>query len=411
MKPGLERLRTAVHKLQLLLRTRYWFPHVPLAVLTGLGGVLLLESDFGGTWRHYLEQARIGSFDLPPKLLPSLLIGGGMVTMALGLLLRSRVAWIMALLLVATAVASTLFTGYRNGQALFIYYLLILCALLISWRNFDRASIAASTLFAVTSVAMLLLYATFGSYYLGTQYKPPITDLVTALYYSMVTMSTVGYGDITPQTSTAQMFTVSIIVLGVAVFATSLTAVIAPVMSNSLRRIVNREGAKMKRENHFIIIGDTALAINTWRELAKRGRPVTRILRKAPEEGELGGVDIVIGDAGSVEVLREAGAERAAAVLAMLEDDSENAFIVLAVKEIAGPARTVAAVNDANHLSRIKLVQPDVTIAPQVLGGELMAMMLTGESVASDFVMQRVFQHAAAAPAEAEVAPESRPIG
>ncbi len=397
MKPSIERLRTSSHHLQQLLGTPYWFPHAPLAVLTGIGGILLLQRDLGGSWLHYFEQVRVGSLDLPPRLLPSLLIGGGMLTMAFGLLLRSRVAWTMALLLLATAVAGALLAPHPGRHGLLIYYLLVLSALLISWRHFDRASIAASTLFAITSVAMLLLYATFGSYYLGAEYKPPITDLSTAFYYSMVTMSTVGYGDITPQTSASKLFTVSIIVLGVAVFATSLTAVIAPLIGNSVRRIVNRENTKVKRENHFVIVGDTALAINTWRELAKRGRAVTRILRSAPEDGELGGVDIVVGDAGSVDVLRQAGAERAEAVLAMLDDDSENAFIVLAVKEIGGPARTVAAVNDANHLSRIRLVQPDVTIAPQVLGGELMAMMLTGESVASDFVMQRVFQGSASA--------------
>ena len=47
-----------------------------------------------------------------------------------------------------------------------------------------------------------------------------------------------------------------------------------------------------------------------------------------------------------IEVLREAGAHHAEAVLAMLGDDSENAFAVLAVKELAGTAKTVAAVND-----------------------------------------------------------------
>jgi len=89
-----------------------------------------------------------------------------------------------------------------------------------------------------------------------------------------------------------------------------------------------------------------------------------------------------------------AGAHRAAAVLAMLSDDSENAFVVLAVKELAPGVRTLAAVNDAHHLSRVKLAQPDVVIAPQVLGGELTAMLLSGEQVTPDFVMQRVFLNA-----------------
>jgi voltage-gated potassium channel len=148
----------------------------------------------------------------------------------------------------------------------------------------------------------------------------------------------------------------------------------------------------MKRENHYVVIGNTPLAVNTWRELAKRDMPVTRILREAPEEGDLKDVDVVIGDPSMTSVLREAGAQDAEAVLAMLVDDSENAFVVLAVKELNGKARTIAAVNDARHLSRVKLVQPDVVIAPQVLGGELTAMMLSGEKVTADFVMERVFQ-------------------
>lgn len=148
----------------------------------------------------------------------------------------------------------------------------------------------------------------------------------------------------------------------------------------------------MKREDHFIVIGNTALAINTWRELSKRGQPVTRLLREAPEEGELVDVDVVVGDPGDIDVLRRASAQQARAVLAMLADDAENAFAILAVKELGGSARTVAAVNDTRHLTRIKLVHPDVVVAPQVLGGELTAMLLTGEEVTADFVLERVFQ-------------------
>lgn len=393
MSPTVERLRTFMHRLERILYLRHWFPHVPLAILTAVGGIWLLDADLGQHWQGRIIQLFSGALKVEPQLLPPLLIGGGLLMMAFGLLLRSRIAWNMALLLVATAAVSTLLTGQHRGYLLLIYFLLVLAALLVAWRRFNRSSATAGTLFAFTSVAILVIYATFGSYYLGAQYKPQIKDLVSALYYAMVTMSTVGYGDITPQTSEAKLFTVSIIVLGVAVFATSLTAVIAPLVSNSLKRIVTRKDKGMKREKHFIVIGNTALAINTWRELVKRGRPVTRILNKAPDDSELDKTDIVVGDPGSVEILRQAGADRAEAVLAMLEDDSENAFVVLAVRELGGRARTVTAVNDAHHMERIKLVQPDVTIAPQVLGGELMAMMLTGEQVTPDFVLQRVFQN------------------
>jgi voltage-gated potassium channel len=373
------------------MRKHGWFPHVPLAVLLGGGALKLLHIDVGQDWQHHLTLLMEGQFDQHPALLPPLLIGIGQLTMSIGLLMRSRVAWTMALLLVAAALPSLLF-GVHHSVPLLVYFSLLLLALLVSWRSFDRSSLAASTLYAVTAIVMLMMYATLGSYYLGAQFSPPIKDLVTALYYAVITMTTVGYGDIVPHTSESRLFAVSVVVLGVAVFATSLTAVVSPMLKRSLQRIVNQKGKTMKRKDHYVVIGNTSLAVNTWRELIKRGQPVTRLLRDTPEEGELASVDIVVGDSSNVDVLRQAGVHQAKAVLAMRDDDAENAFTILAVKELGGSARTVAAVNDARHLSRIKLVQPDVIVAPQVLGGELTAMLLTGEKVTADFVLERVFQ-------------------
>src|SRR5690348_8066762 len=384
-------LRMRLQRVHKLLGGRYWYPHVPLAVGLILAGYWVLCASFGTHWVHYVEGLAQGQYHFKLWLLPNLIIGGGMITMGFGLLWRSRVAWLMALLLATAATLNTLL-GRHNRNSLAVYFIILLIALLLAWKHFDRSSVAASTLFALTSVAMLLMYATFGAFYLGSEFKPPIHGLITALYYAMVTMSTVGYGDITPQTGEAKLFTVSIIVLGVAVFATSLTAVIGPLVSQSLQRIVNRKDNRMQRENHFVVIGNTPLALNTWRELARRGHPVTRLLRQEPEPALPDNVDKVIGDPSDGDVLRKAGADKAQAVLAMLDDDSENAFVVLAVRELAGAARTVAAVNDAQHLGRVQLVQPDVVVAPQILGGELAAMLLTGEQVTADFVMRRVFQ-------------------
>lgn len=387
----LQRLRIMSNRLHGLLHGDAWFPHIPLAVALGLGGIWLLQADLGPRWQPFLQNLAQAQVAITPSLLPPLLIGVGMLVMAFGLLLRSRLAWLMALLLAATGAVSMFFGMHANTHLLLGYFILMLVLLLVAWRQFDHTSVTASTLFALTSVVMLLMYGTFGTYYLGNEFKPHVTDLVTALYYAMVTMSTVGYGDITPQTAEAKLFAVSTIVLGLTVFATSLTAVIAPMVSRSMQRIVHRKGAGMKRENHFVVIGNSSLAINTWRELAGRGQAVTRVLREPPAEPDEH-ADIVIGDPGNLDILRQAGVDKATAVMAMLNDDSENAFVVLAARELGGQARTVAAVNDAHHLDRVKLVQPDVVIAPQILGGELAAMLLCGEHVTSEYVMQRVFQ-------------------
>jgi voltage-gated potassium channel len=88
------------------------------------------------------------------------------------------------------------------------------------------------------SIGSLLIYAVFGVLYLGAEFSPPVHDLSSALYFSIVSMATVGYGDIVPRTVTARFFTTSIILLGIAVFATSISAVIGPVIGGSLKRLV-----------------------------------------------------------------------------------------------------------------------------------------------------------------------------
>ena len=91
-------------------------------------------------------------------------------------------------------------------------------------------------------------------------------------------------------------------------------------------------------------------------------------------------------------MLRKARVEHARAVLALGEDDSENAFIVLAVRELSGDIKTIAAVNNSRNMARIRRVHPDVVVAPQVLGGQVLAMHLTGESLESESLMAGLLQ-------------------
>ncbi len=389
--PGrLQRLRLFRRRLADRLAATYWFPQLPLALAVAGAGLLLLSLTFGARWHALLVDFPFHLLDFPPASMPFVLVGVAMLTMSVGLAFRSRFAWVVVLVLTVTMILVLTLLGHGASPLLLDYDAALLVSLLLARRYFNRTSVAAGTLFAVASSLLLLIYAVFGSFYLGQQFSPRIDDLSTALYYSMVTMSTVGYGDITPQTVRARLFTVSLILFGVAVFATSISAIIGPMVSGSLQRIMIQKRTRMKRSNHYIIVGATALAFNTYREFKRRKQQVTLILSQAqPETDDLDPEDVIIGDANSLEILRRADADQAQAVLAMRADDSENAFIVLAVKELKGKAKTVAAINDSKHVERMKLVQPDIVIAPQVLGGELLAMALSGEAIDGDFVMDR----------------------
>ncbi|MFZ0639869.1 MAG: NAD-binding protein [Candidatus Acidiferrales bacterium] len=366
------------------IRLRHWFPHFPLALAVAFSGAVLLWIVFAVQRSVLLRDFPMHIVDFQPRSMPFVLIGVAMLIMSVGLLLRSRFAWIIAILLSAFTVLSALTMGHEHHRELIFYDGILLVVLLLAYRKFNRSSLAAGTLFALTSVLLLLIYGVFGSLYLGSQFSPPIKGLVNAFYFTVVTMTTMGYYGV-PSSAEASMFTVSVVILGIGVFATSLTTIVGPVIA----RLTTQKEKRMTRSGHFIVIGATPLAYNTYRELKKRKKDVVVILQHAPESDEIDPADVIVGDAANLDTLRRANADQAQAVLAMRADDSDNAFIVLAVKELKGRAKTVVAINDSKHMGRVRLVQPDMIIAPEVLGGELLAMTLNGERISGDFLMQR----------------------
>lgn len=388
-------IRRSWSRLSNLLGANLWFPQVPLAMGVGLAGLIQLIPDLRrllGLTLNFPELGHLneGFSTLAIHGIPQFAVGMLLLVMSFGLLWRSRLAWVTTMLVTLTATGVQLFAFGWQYPLEASYNIGLLIALFAARRHFDRSSLATGTLFALTSVLLAIGYGVFGAYLLGTQFRPPITDAINALYFAVVTMSTVGYGDIVPTTSEARLFVVSLIILGLVIFATSLSAILGPLMNNRLIALIQPRRSRMERTHHYIIVGDTALSRNSYKELSARGQKLTLILPRQLEDGPYQNADVIVGDGGDIEVLRKAGAQRAKAVLALGDDDSENAFVVLAVKEISEEIRTVAAVSDARNLPRIKRVQPDLLLAPQVLGGELLAMALSGEEINSETLFDQL---------------------
>ena len=129
------------------------------------------------------------------------------------------------------------------------------------------------------SVAVLFGYAVLGICCLGDQFTPHIDTIGDAFYFSVVTISTVGYGDFTPTSATARLFTVSTIILGIILISTSVGATLMPSLVRNIEQITLGRDRKVTRNNHYIIVGYSALSNNTYRELLNRDQHVTVILR------------------------------------------------------------------------------------------------------------------------------------
>ncbi|RLB61925.1 MAG: voltage-gated potassium channel [Deltaproteobacteria bacterium] len=392
------------------LSRKDWFPHVPISLGVALIGLLhlipVIDQAIGlhhhlltpGSIRQDLEGVSLSGIS---QLSISILL----LVMSVGLWFQLRTAWLLSVLAALIGVVKLyLLSDTTIGIWLSGFDLMMVVLLLVNYRSFERSSLRQGTWVALVAVVILFAYTVLGVYHLGDQFSPNINNMKDAIYVSVVTMSTVGFGDFTPTTPETRLFMVSIIILSITVFSTAIGATLIPAIIQKIAQLTGGGHSKMIRDNHYIIVGFSTLSSNTYRELVSRDQPVTVILRREAEGTQFSdtNIDVVVGDGGDLETLRRAGAEKAKAILALMDDDSENAFVVLAAKELKVKAKTVAAVNDAKHLNRIRHVHPDMIIAPQVLGGELLTSMLTGERIDIKNLMDRMLglktQPAKAAP-------------
>ena len=395
------RWQTARRRTARFLHTRAWFPHVPLAVLVGVQGllhILLASGSLRPLLAAWAGSASIASLAGSVGIVQigevsHVVIGVLLILVAFGMLWRSRLAWVLAFLLTLAMVSLEFSPLSRASRPLEAFGIAQLLLLLAARGSFTRASLATATLFALTGLLFTLGYGTLGSLALGAGYNPPIRNLVNALYYAVETMSTVGYGDITPVSTAARLFTISLIVLGLAVFATALPAIAAPLIDKRLMNLLQPgRRKKMKRASHIIVVGDGPLAQDTARALSARGLAVTLIRSDKPGDTEPQPEDLIVGDGSDAEVLQHADIAQARAVLALSEDDSYNAFVVLAAKEMNPAVRTVAAVGDTRNTGRVARTRPDVLLTLPLLGGELLAMALSGEPINTDALITQLLK-------------------
>ncbi|MEA2079538.1 MAG: ion channel [Pseudomonadota bacterium] len=262
------------------LSRKTWFPQALISLAVALLGLLHLIPVFDQAIGLHLHLRTPGSVrqDLVGINLhgiSQLSIGVFMLIMSVGLWLRSRIAWLLSVLAAAIGLANLSLQSEMPVEAwLFGYDIVLTGFLLASYRHFDRSSLRLGTLAALAAVVVLYEYAVLGTYHLGNQFSPNIDTFSDAVYVSVVTMSTVGFGDFTPTTPEARLFMVSIIILSIILLSTAVGATLIPAMVHKIEQITVGRNIKVIRNNHYIIVGYSALSNNTYRDCERP--PATR---------------------------------------------------------------------------------------------------------------------------------------
>lgn len=249
-----------------------------------------------------------------------------LIVLGKGLYDRRRRAWAWSVGVLALLLANNLFRGTPPQTG--VVSLALLAGLVIFRKEFHvkpDQKLDYGQVVAVTSIVFALLYGILGSYLLRAQFKG-IESLTDAIYFTFVTYSTVGYGDLLPDTPNAKLFTISMILIGLGSFVTALTLLLGPMIEARLKGVLSIMKRFQGASNHVIVCGYTNVSESVVDELQERDVPYLVI----DDREELilllknKGHDVCSGDATSKETLEAANLQEARAIICGFDSDSQN---------------------------------------------------------------------------------------
>lgn len=201
---------------------------------------------------------------------------------------------------------------------------------------------------------------------------------VDALYMTVITLTTVGFGEVIDMSHHpgGRLFTVALLMLGMGIVAYSVPLVTAFIVEGQFFRVFDRRRmqkmlAEMK--DHYIVCGDTVTAAHVAQELLRSARQLALVgpddesLTRLQEAAE--GAPGVVGDPTDDAPLLAVGIERAAGVVACTQSDKDNILIVLAARRLAPDARIIAATERPEADAKMRAVGADGVVSPSRIGG------------------------------------------
>lgn len=184
------------------------------------------------------------------------------------------------------------------------------------------------------SLILLILLIVFITGVLGFHYLENL-NIPDAIYFTIVTMATIGYGDIAPRTFYGKLLVVFIALFGISSFAVAITSVIQRLSTERINKLFGFiNGVAFK--DHVIVCGWSETSKSAINELlASSNKDIVLIDDKTPRAPlSHPRVEFIYGDPRDPEVLRKAGIKQASHMIVALEDDSATLITILQAKSL-----------------------------------------------------------------------------
>jgi len=208
-----------------------------------------------------------------------------------------------------------------------------------------------------------------------------------AFYMTIITISTVGYGEVKPLSDTGRIFTAILIITSFGTFAYAITAITSYVIGGFYRNYykifkLNKEIEKMS--GHTIVCGYGRVGEMVASELKDHGQKFVVLERNESRFTRL--VETtkwasLRGDATKDENLMKAGIASAKALITTLPDDAENLYVVLTARELNKNLTIISRASKSTSVKKLKIAGANNVIMPDKVGGVHMASLVVNPDV------------------------------
>lgn len=212
-------------------------------------------------------------------------------------------------------------------------------------------------------------------------------SILDSLYVTAQTVTTVGFGDLTPRTALGRIFATLFMVVGVGIVLYALTSTVQSIVHSELFAQYGHSRKMSKLRDHFIVCGAGRVGSHLIRGLRAVDATFVVIETDSAKVEALTDLNIPVlpRDATLEDTLHEAGVEHARGLATCLPDDADNVYVVLTARDLNPNIHIVARAAEEQAESKLIRAGANRVVAPTIIGGHRMAMALTKPAV-GDFL-------------------------
>lgn len=232
--------------------------------------------------------------------------------------------------------------------------------------------------FGILTLTVVIVYLDRRGYRDGTDPNNEIS-VIDAIYYTTVTLSTTGYGDISPVTQSARLINAVVITPLRVAFLIVLIGTTIEVLASQGREMFRVARWRRHMDEHVVVVGYGTKGRSAIETLRGNGWPKEKIVVVDPnptaiQEANSRGLTVVVGDATRRDILRRAGVGKAKQVIITTDRDDSTVLSVLNARQINAGAYIVAAVREGDNVNLVKQSGADAVVTSSDAVGRLLGL-------------------------------------